>query len=123
MISPEKFTGRKTIVCGRCSSEFECNAGEIYSCQCSTVPVKNATLEFLKKTSWDCLCLNCLHHFDSIVSSLVDAPFPKPTELKKNIHYYMENEFCVFTEQYHILRGTCCRSGCRHCPYGFKKQQ
>jgi hypothetical protein len=23
----------------------------------------------------------------------------------------------VFTEQYHRDRGTCCDSGCRHCPY------
>ena len=25
----------------------------------------------------------------------------------------------VFTTAYLLARGTCCRSGCRHCPYGF----
>ncbi|RYZ70886.1 MAG: hypothetical protein EOP09_05435 [Proteobacteria bacterium] len=25
----------------------------------------------------------------------------------------------VFTETYHLKRGSCCKSGCRHCPYGF----
>ena len=25
----------------------------------------------------------------------------------------------VFTAAYLLARGTCCRSGCRHCPYGF----
>lgn len=26
----------------------------------------------------------------------------------------------VFTRKHHQKRGTCCKSGCRHCPYGFK---
>ena len=26
----------------------------------------------------------------------------------------------VFTEWYHRRRGYCCKSGCRHCPYGFE---
>jgi hypothetical protein len=29
----------------------------------------------------------------------------------------------VFTEFYHILKGYCCENGCRHCAYGFKKQE
>lgn len=33
--------------------------------------------------------------------------------------YWSEEGFRVFTEQYHLKRGYCCRSGCRHCPYGF----
>ncbi|MCC9136544.1 DUF5522 domain-containing protein [Pontibacter silvestris] len=28
----------------------------------------------------------------------------------------------VFTAKYHLKRGHCCRNGCRHCPYGFKKK-
>ncbi|WP_305953146.1 DUF5522 domain-containing protein [Emticicia oligotrophica] len=35
--------------------------------------------------------------------------------------YYYENGFIVFTAAYHQKRGYCCKSGCRHCPYGFKK--
>ncbi len=37
--------------------------------------------------------------------------------------YYIENGFYVFTEQYHLKRGYCCKSGCRHCPYGFKDEK
>ena len=37
--------------------------------------------------------------------------------------YYIENGFYVFTEQYHLKRGYCCKSGCRHCPYGFKNEK
>ena len=31
--------------------------------------------------------------------------------------YYLENGKVVFTPKYHIERGYCCGSGCRHCPY------
>ena len=41
--------------------------------------------------------------------------------LIENIDYYIENDFFVFTEKFHLDRGYCCKSGCRHCPYGFKK--
>jgi hypothetical protein len=33
--------------------------------------------------------------------------------------YYLEGPNMVFTAQYHLKRGSCCGSGCRHCPYGF----
>ena len=33
--------------------------------------------------------------------------------------YYIDSKtgFVVFTEKYHLKRGYCCGSGCRHCPY------
>ncbi|MBK9735257.1 MAG: hypothetical protein IPO92_09930 [Saprospiraceae bacterium] len=31
--------------------------------------------------------------------------------------YYIENGLMVFTEKYHLNRGYCCVSGCRHCPF------
>jgi hypothetical protein len=33
--------------------------------------------------------------------------------------YYLEGPNLVFTAAYHLKRGYCCNSGCRHCPYGF----
>jgi hypothetical protein len=36
--------------------------------------------------------------------------------------YYLENGRMVFTAAYHLKRGHCCRSGCRHCPYGFVRE-
>jgi hypothetical protein len=44
------------------------------------------------------------------------APTPEPGE------FYYEGPYLVFTEAYHLRRGYCCQSGCRHCPYGFEKQ-
>ena len=31
--------------------------------------------------------------------------------------FYREGAFVVFTARYHLRRGYCCESGCRHCPY------
>ena len=31
--------------------------------------------------------------------------------------FYREGAYVVFTAQYHLKRGYCCESGCRHCPY------
>lgn len=43
-------------------------------------------------------------------------------ELIQGVHYYInEQGYWVFTELYHQQRGFCCKSGCKHCPYGFKK--
>ncbi len=32
--------------------------------------------------------------------------------------FYREGAYVVFTARYHLRRGYCCESGCRHCPYG-----
>ena len=42
-------------------------------------------------------------------------------EQESYIEFFNENGYMVFTELYHKLRGYCCNSGCKHCPYGFKK--
>jgi hypothetical protein len=31
--------------------------------------------------------------------------------------FYREGAYVVFTARYHLRRGYCCGSGCRHCPY------
>jgi hypothetical protein len=32
--------------------------------------------------------------------------------------YFNEQGLMVFTAKYHLKRGHCCKSGCKHCPYG-----
>lgn len=64
-------------------------------------------------------------------------PLPSPSRLSKNDPFYDEiiwrhEEACgkglstyedpktklkVFTAAYHLKRGACCGSGCRHCPF------
>ena len=31
--------------------------------------------------------------------------------------YYWDGPYMVFTAAYHLKRGSCCNSGCRHCPF------
>ncbi len=33
--------------------------------------------------------------------------------------FSIEDGNWVFTAKYLLRRGYCCRSGCRHCPYGY----
>jgi hypothetical protein len=43
-------------------------------------------------------------------------PAPPPPALEPG-DYYFEGSNMVFTAAYHLKRGYCCGSGCRHCPY------
>jgi hypothetical protein len=47
----------------------------------------------------------------------------KDSALQKGLDYYLENGFLVFTAHYLSKRGYCCENGCRHCPYGFKRER
>ncbi len=49
-----------------------------------------------------------------------DEPAKPPlgtAELVLGEDYYYEGPYLVFTANYHLKRGSCCNSGCRHCPY------
>ncbi|MEO1049550.1 MAG: DUF5522 domain-containing protein [Bacteroidota bacterium] len=48
--------------------------------------------------------------------------YKRDKKARETVEFYMENGFYVFTEKYHLKRGYCCQSGCRHCPYGYKKK-
>jgi hypothetical protein len=49
-----------------------------------------------------------------------DSPAAKPAPAPLAPEdYYFEDSLMVFTAAYHLKRGSCCQSGCRHCPYGF----
>lgn len=37
--------------------------------------------------------------------------------------FYYEGPYLVFTEKFLRERGYCCESGCRHCPYGFRRDR
>jgi hypothetical protein len=45
-------------------------------------------------------------------------------QLKEGVDYYFnEQGLLVFTKEYLLKRGYCCKNGCRNCPYGFKKEK
>lgn len=43
-------------------------------------------------------------------------------KLEPEDFYYSPEGYIVFTEKYHLKRGYCCKSGCKHCPYGYNKK-
>ncbi|MFM6934562.1 MAG: DUF5522 domain-containing protein [Flavobacteriales bacterium] len=45
--------------------------------------------------------------------------FSKRSNLNEEDYYISEEGYIVFTEKYHLKRGYCCKSGCKHCPYGY----
>lgn len=49
----------------------------------------------------------------------------KPPLLENDDYYINEEGFMVFTKKYLLKREVCCKSGCRHCPYGYllKKEE
>ena len=48
--------------------------------------------------------------------------FSNRKKMETGDYYLSPDGFIVFTEQYHLKRGYCCKSGCKHCPYGFNKK-
>ena len=48
--------------------------------------------------------------------------FSKKGNLNPEDFYMSDEGFIVFTEAYHLKRGHCCKSGCKHCPYGYDKK-
>ncbi len=40
--------------------------------------------------------------------------------LQENIDYYINSDgLYVFTREYHLKRGYCCKNKCLHCPWNF----
>ena len=42
--------------------------------------------------------------------------------LREGIDFYWNDDgLMVLTRDYLLARGTCCKNGCRHCPFGYVK--
>jgi len=52
---------------------------------------------------------------DDWISELHYKEFVKPKLQPKD--FYWESGNMVMTEEYHKKRGSCCGSGCKHCPF------
>jgi hypothetical protein len=108
--------------CPRCNITSQCKIADIKNCQNIAVNISNKTKEFLNIAVYNYLCQKCLTEIDNLVYLSENQSFPKQSQLLiEGLHYYIENKYFVFTEFYHLLRGNCCKSGCRHCAYGYEK--
>lgn len=66
------------------------------------------------------LQLNVILYINTLrnkIELLEQPPHDKNENKDEFPDYYLENGYVVFTEYYHLKRGYCCGSGCRHCPY------
>jgi Family of unknown function (DUF5522) len=46
-----------------------------------------------------------------------DGSLSAAAPLVEGEDYYLDHGLMVFTARFHLRRGYCCDSGCRHCPY------
>lgn len=114
-------------ICPQCQSDFSCTTAADESCWCMDYP---ALLSPKDQTA--CLCPNCLaevlqKEVQQITNAILagDRPndvaqlYPQPNrKMIEGIDFYREGGRYVMTEWYHLKRGYCCGSKCRHCPYG-----
>ena len=68
------------------------------------------------------VCRIFIYIIDRMFKFIISMKGKKANEKQKDENgisrdYYFENGLMVMTEQYHLKRGACCGSKCRHCPY------
>lgn len=44
-------------------------------------------------------------------------------KFEQGVDYYLEKGQIIMTESYLEKKGSCCGSGCRHCPFGHNIQK
>jgi hypothetical protein len=113
--------------CSSCGESFACGAerGE-ERCWCDDLP----HVSLVANEDRDCFCPQCLREAIqklNCASTSAGAGIDPPIKTGESSHYslvegegedyYLEGEAIVFTARYHLRRGYCCESGCRHCPY------
>ena len=98
-------------LCGQPTDCQRCTAAAYKGpCWCARVEIPEALLAQVPvdQRNQACLCRACVtawHRSRQIRPKLQSGDF------------YFENGLMVFTADYHLRRGYCCGSGCRHCPY------
>lgn len=103
--------------CPLCGKENHCELSKPNGCSslcwCHSQQIPAEILERIPKEARNkvCICRDCVDHSKEDSSSSVDESNGDAQD------YYMEGGQLVFTAQYHLKRGYCCKSACRHCPY------
>lgn len=127
MVKPCCSTDRR---CPVCAGANHCRVadGSLYKgpCWCEEASVPSPVLRFLVESQLEaaCLCRRCLGLLAEHARRLND-PAQILARVRAEIQgatdpadFYLEaGGRMVFTAHYHLKRGSCCGSGCRHCPY------
>lgn len=113
--------------CPHCQKDFECSSKAINACWCAQYPALLSPEEGVA-----CLCRDCLKEIllpraRAIVADILAGRrendirdlYPQPSrKLIEGLDFYREGGLMVLTAWFHLKRGYCCGSGCRHCAYG-----
>jgi hypothetical protein len=103
--------------CPLCARPNDCQLCTVASykgpCWCAKVKIPEALIaqvppELQNKA---CICLTCVMKFHRGSAAGIAPPKVLPGD------FYFEGRMVVFTAEYHLRRGYCCESNCRHCPY------
>lgn len=127
--SPESCHSRAER-CPLCGGDNACRVakGHLYKgeCWCFQIPVPSHLVRRLMESEveFTCLCRPCLETVSRAAESGGDTN-TMLAEIRAAIDqhraaepdFYLEDGNVVFTAAYHLKRGACCSSGCRHCPY------
>jgi len=108
--------------CSHCGETFSCGAlSDEEKCWCDQLP----PISLIANGASDCFCPHCLRE---VIQNPDRANDPRRVAPNNGVNsantlvvgedYYLEGDAVVFTARYHLRRGYCCESGCRHCPYG-----
>ena len=65
------------------------------------------------------ICEDCVRRTQDRIQTMADSTNkPHNAIVLDSEDYYYDGPYLVFTAAYHLKRGECCGSHCRHCPYG-----
>jgi hypothetical protein len=101
-------------LCGGVNDCQLCTTGAYKGpCWCEKVAIPDELLARVpvEQRNRACICRACVAAFHAERSSTGSA------RLTTEDFYLDTSGLMVFTEAYHLRRGTCCDSGCRHCPF------
>jgi hypothetical protein len=82
-------------------------------CWCASVKIPAELLARVpaEDVNKSCICKRCIE------ATLRESHRKTPLQARAGDFYFEAGGLLVFTEAYHLRRGYCCASGCRHCPY------
>jgi len=123
-------TDRRCPICGG-ANECRVANGCLYkdACWCRSNTIPPHVLRHLAELQPEpaCLCRRCLESV-ALHAAFCDQPEEVVARVRAEAKavfgltaedfYLDELGRTVFTAAYHLKRGYCCNSGCRHCPFG-----
>lgn len=103
--------------CPLCGESNDCQLCTVAAykgpCWCAKVEIPDALLAQVPPDlrNQACLCRDCVMTFHRAKKERIAPLKVLPGD------FYFEDGLMVFNAAYHLRRGYCCGSGCRHCPY------